>query len=50
MKISFNARLLTDMLRVLDAEAPLVLDLIDGTTPAVLRSGDNYSYVVMPLT
>jgi DNA polymerase-3 subunit beta len=49
LKISFDPRFLTDMLRVLDAEAPLTLELVDGNSPALFKSGDDYSYVVMPL-
>jgi DNA polymerase-3 subunit beta len=49
LKISFDPRFLTEMLRVLDSEAPLTLELVDGNSPALFKSGDDYSYVVMPL-
>jgi DNA polymerase-3 subunit beta len=48
--IRFDPRFLTDMLRVLDPEATLSLELVDGASPALLRDGSDYSYVVMPLS
>src|SRR4051812_32371355 len=48
--INFDPQYLVDMLKVLDAEAPLTLDLIDGSKPALFRSGAEYSYLVMPLS
>src|SRR5262245_58814148 len=48
--INFNPVYLSDMLKVLPVEAELGLDLIDGSTPALFRSGAGYSYLVMPLT
>ncbi len=47
--IRFDPKYLTDMLRVLDEDAALTLELVDGTSPALFRTG-NYSYIVMPLT
>ena len=38
------------MLKVLPEGDELTLDLIDGGTPALFRSGPSYSYLVMPLT
>jgi hypothetical protein len=38
------------MLKVLDEDAPLTLDLIDGSKPALFKSGGEYSYLVMPLS
>lgn len=48
--INFDPHYLTDMLRVLAADGELVIELVDGASPALLRSGSDYSYVVMPLT
>jgi DNA polymerase-3 subunit beta len=48
--INFDPQYLTDMLRVLPADGALVLELVDGGSPALFRSGADYSYVVMPLT
>jgi DNA polymerase-3 subunit beta len=48
--ISFDPRFLTEMLRVLEPDAALVLELVDGGSPALFRCGEDYSYVVMPLS
>jgi DNA polymerase-3 subunit beta len=48
--INFNPAYLVDMLKVLPEDAELALDLIDGATPALFKSGPNYSYLVMPLS
>ena len=48
--IRFDPRFLTDMLRVLEPDAALTLELVDGNSPALFRHGAEYSYVVMPLS
>ena len=48
--IAFDPQYLVDMLKVLEADAPLTLDLIDGTKPALFKSGTEYQYLVMPLS
>jgi DNA polymerase-3 subunit beta len=48
--ISFNPKFMIDMLRVLDADAALTLDLVDGNSPALFKAGEEYSYLLMPLT
>jgi DNA polymerase-3 subunit beta len=50
MDINFNPQFLVEMLKVLPPDAELSLDLIDPGSPALFRSGANYSYLVMPLT
>jgi DNA polymerase-3 subunit beta len=50
LEIKFDPRFLTDMLRVLEPDAALSLELVDGTSPALFKSGNDYSYVVMPLS
>ena len=50
LDISFDPRYLTEMLRVLEPDAALTLELVDGASPALFRQGDSYSYVVMPLS
>ena len=50
IEIKFDPRFLTDMLRVLEPERALSLELVDGTSPALFRDGAEYSYVVMPLS
>src|SRR5262245_34768918 len=50
VEISFDPKYVTEMLRVLDPDARLTLELEDGNKPALFRNepGD-YSYVVVPL-
>jgi DNA polymerase-3 subunit beta len=48
--INFDPRFLIDMLKVLEPDASLTLELVDGNAPALFRAGDNYQYVVMPLS
>jgi DNA polymerase-3 subunit beta len=50
IEIKFDPRFLTDMLRVLEPDRALSLELVDGTSPALFRDGAEYSYVVMPLS
>jgi DNA polymerase-3 subunit beta len=50
IEIKFDPRFLTDMLRVLEPDAALTLELVDGNSPALFRNGADYSYVVMPLS
>jgi len=48
--ITFDPRYLIDMLRVLNEESSITLDLIDHQSAAVFRTDDGYTYIVMPLT
>ena len=50
ININFDPKYLTEMLRVLPADADLLLELVDGNSPALFRQGGDYSYLVMPLT
>jgi DNA polymerase-3 subunit beta len=50
IEIAFDPKYLTEMLRVLNPEDALVLELIDGNSVALFRLGENYSYIVMPLS
>jgi DNA polymerase-3 subunit beta len=50
VSVNFNPQYLVEMLKVLPPDAELTLDLIDAGSPALFRSGPNYSYLVMPLT
>jgi DNA polymerase-3 subunit beta len=50
LEIKFDPRYLTDMLRVLEPDTALTLELLDASSPAVLRSGADYSYVFMPMS
>ena len=48
--IGFNPGFLVDMLRILPSEGEVILEMVDGGSPALFRHGDSYSYLVMPLT
>src|SRR5437588_955621 len=48
--ISFNPAFLVDMLRVLPADESLILELVDGVSPALFKAGSDYSYLIMPLS
>jgi DNA polymerase-3 subunit beta len=50
LNVSFNPAFLIEMLRTLDADAVLTADLVDAGTVGVFRLGEEYSYLVMPLT
>jgi DNA polymerase-3 subunit beta len=50
ISINFNPKYLVEMLRVLPADGELLLELVDGASPALFRHGGDYSYLVMPLT
>jgi len=49
LEISFDPKYLTDMLRVLEPDTELLLDLGDSAAPAVFRHEPNYVYVVVPM-
>ena len=49
LEISFDPKFVVDMLRVLEPDTQLTLELTDNTTPAVFRNEPNYLYVVVPL-
>jgi len=48
--IAFDPKFLTEMLRVLNADEALTLELVDNNSVGLFRSGTNYSYIVMPLS
>jgi len=50
MEINFDPHYIIDLLKVLEADDPLVLELNDGSKPALFRSGPTYQYLVMPLS
>ena len=49
LEISFDPKYLTDMLRVLEPDTELLLELGDGAAPALFRHEPNYLYVVVPM-
>lgn len=48
--INFDPSYLVDMLRVLEPEDALQLEMTDGSRPALFKCGPEYSYLVMPLS
>jgi DNA polymerase-3 subunit beta len=50
INIGFDPKYVTDMLRVLTPDDALTLELIDGNSVALFKNGDQYSYIVMPLS
>ena len=48
--ITFDPRFVADFLKVLELESQVQLSLIDSESAAVLRSGEDYTYVIMPLS
>jgi DNA polymerase-3 subunit beta len=48
--INFDPQYLIEMLRVLEDTDSVVLELVDGTRPALFKCGVEYSYLVMPLS
>ncbi len=49
LAIGFNPGFLTDALRVVEAEE-ISLELSDASKPGVLRAGDGFLYVIMPVS
>lgn len=49
VEISFDPKFLVDMLKVLEPDTALMLELTDNATPAVFKHDPNYLYVVVPL-
>ena len=50
VEIAFNPQYLIDMLRTVDGEPAMKLEMTNGDRPAVFRLGDEYLHLVMPLT
>lgn len=50
LTIMFDPRFIAEFLRILDAGSQVKLELIDSENPAVLRTDDAYTYVIMPLS
>jgi DNA polymerase-3 subunit beta len=50
IKIAFDPKFITEMLRVLGADDTLTLELVDGNSVALFKCGASYSYIVMPLS
>lgn len=48
--VNFDPQFMIDLLKVLEPDDPLTLEISDSTRPAMFRSGPNYQYLVMPLS
>ena len=48
--ITFDPRFVADFLKVLDPEATFTIGLNDPDSAAVFRTGEDYTYVIMPLS
>lgn len=49
LSIRFDPRYISEFLRILDGGTQVTLQLIDGESPALFRTDDDYLYVIMPL-
>lgn len=49
VQIDFDPKFVLDMLKVLEPDAPMTLEVTDGKKPALFRVDANYKYVVVPL-
>ena len=47
--IAFDPQYLIEMLRAIEGETTITLEMTNGEKPAVFRVGDEYLYLVMPL-
>ncbi len=49
VEIAFDPEYLVEFLRALEGEPTVILEMKDGTKPALFKCGDGYVYLVMPL-
>jgi DNA polymerase-3 subunit beta len=49
VEIAFDPQYLIEMLRAIEGEPTLTLEMTDGQKPALFKIGDSYLYLVMPL-
>jgi len=49
IEISFDPKFLLEMLRVLEPDAQISLEMVDSSSPALFRCDADYQYVVVPL-
>jgi DNA polymerase-3 subunit beta len=49
VEISFDPKFVLEMLRVLEPEAQITLEVVDSSSPALFRCDADYQYVVVPL-
>jgi len=49
LNIAFDPQFLSEMLRAIEGEPTIVLEMTDALKPAVFRLGEHYLYLVMPM-
>jgi DNA polymerase-3 subunit beta len=49
VSIAFDPQFLVEFLKAIDGEPTVILEMTDGTKPALFRVGESYLYLVMPL-
>ena len=49
LEISFDPKFVNEMLRVMEPDSAMTLDMTESSAPAVFRSEPNYLYVIVPL-
>ena len=49
IEIGFDPKFIGDMLKMLEPDAPITMQLTDEKVPAVFTQDPNYTYVVVPL-
>jgi DNA polymerase-3 subunit beta len=49
IEVSFDPKFLLEMLRVLEPDTQVALEMVDSSSPALFRCDANYQYVVVPL-
>ena len=49
VSIAFDPQYVIEFLRAIDGEPTVVLEMSDGSKPALFQCGDTYKYLVMPL-
>jgi DNA polymerase-3 subunit beta len=50
VNLTFDVELFADMLRVLEPEQELTLEVTDARRASMVKTNDGYTYVIMPLT
>ena len=49
VNIAFDPQYVIEFLRAIDGEPSVVLEMSDGSKPALFQCGESYRYLVMPL-
>ena len=49
LEIAFNPNYIIDVLKALEGEEEITLELMDSNSPGILRGGDGFLCVIMPM-